>query len=333
LSTVSIRGAGIAASCCAHLLGRAGFRVAAETADRPKLPAIMIGETTQKLLQDVFECAGLFAGLHRIRRRAVCWGEKAEQVVLPHSALVVSEQAILGRIQAELKASELLPEEELSAWSIFATRGPAPSSEHNFGARLASATPVTMRSEAASDACWIESQREGWLFLLPCDPRSGWLLSVGSPAETMLAESRFVVAQIAETRPSTGSFPSHPRIADSLGAPGWLACGTAALGFDPLCGDGAGHAAREAILGSAVIRAAIEGADAPSVVAHYTARLVAGFQRHLQVCREFYQAGRCGPWWDQQISDLDRGLDWSSGRLAQSPGFRYRLNGFSLEAV
>jgi hypothetical protein len=333
VTTVSIRGGGIAASCCAHLLERSGFHVAPEKVDRPKLPAIMIGETTQKLLQDVFERDALFSGLHRIRRRAVCWGENAKPVILPHSALVVSEQAILDRIQTERKAGEPLAEQEAAAWSIFAARGAQPPLEHNFGSRKASASPVKLSSETASDACWIESQGEGWLFLLPCDRQSGWLLSVGAPVETMLAASRFVATQIAETGASAGSFSSHPRIANTLGAPGWLACGTAALGFDPLCGDGAGHAAREAILGSAVIRAATEGADAEGLIAHYTARLVAGFQRHLQVCREFYQTGHSGPWWDSQIADLDRGLKWCSARLAQAPGFRYRLNGFALEAV
>ena len=35
--------------------------------------------------------------------------------------------------------------------------------------------------------------------------------------------------------------------------PGWLSCGTAALSFDPICGDGTGHAVREGILAAAVI--------------------------------------------------------------------------------
>lgn len=336
MRSVSIRGGGIAACCCTRLIRRAGFQVATQRADRPKLPAIMLSETTQRLLEDVFERNDLFRGLHRIRRRVVLWGDNAEPVVLPHAALVVSEQVILDRIQAELAPGER-QEEEVAEWSIFAARLGPPADrplflEHNFGCRMASAWPVTLKT-AAADACWIESQREGWLFLLPCDQRSGWLLSVGAPAEAMLAGSRLVAAQIGETGGSAGSFPSHPRIAEPLAAPGWLACGSAALGFDPLCGDGAGHATREAILGAAVIRAAFQDADVPGVVAHYGARLVAGFRRHLEVCREFYESGGSGPWWNQQIAELDRGLDWSSLELAKFPGFRYRLNGFSLEEV
>ena len=81
-----------------------------------------------------------------------------------------------------------------------------------------------------------------------------------------------------------------------MAGPGWLACGTAALGFDPLCGDGAGNAVREAILGSAAIRRAIATDEADSLAAHYQARLLAGFKRHVALCFEFYKSGRSGPW-------------------------------------
>lgn len=337
MKSVSIRGGGIASCCCAHLLRRAGFLVTSQHSDRPKPPAIMLGETTQKLLEDVFESKNLLAGLHRIRRRAVLWGEGAGATMLPHSAVVVSEQALLDRIHGLLAASAE-KEQEAAAWSIFAARptreeAPPPSVEHHFGSRMAAASPVVLKNEEASDGCWIESLREGWLFLLPCDGRSGWLLSVGASPGTMLEQSRLVAGQISETGASAGRFPSHPHIADPLAAPGWLTCGTAAIGFDPLCGEGAANATREAILGTAVIRAASQGADVDAVVAHYAARLIAGFRRHLEVCREFYAAGYRGLWWDQQIADLDRGLRWSSQQLTRFPEFRYRLNGFALEAV
>ncbi|MBV9508151.1 MAG: hypothetical protein JO323_24440 [Acidobacteriia bacterium] len=332
MTTVLVRGGGIAASCCAHLLRQAGLPVAVQAANRPRLPAIMLTATTQYLLQDVFEASDLFKGLHRIRRRAVAWGEKTNPVVVPHSALVISEQMVLDRINLEAAPGDWEPADP-AEWTIIAAREPTQFSEHNFGARTASATQVTIRDEAASDACWIESQPEGWLFLLPIGPLEGWLLSVGAPVESMLAASRFIGGNIAEIQQGSSRFSSHPRIAEPLAGPGWIACGTAALGFDPLCGDGAGHATREAILAAAMIRAANKGADTESLIEHYRMRLLAGFRRHLEVCRDFYQSGHSGPWWNQQVLDLNRGLEWSEQQLRQFPGFRYRLNGFSLEAL
>jgi hypothetical protein len=105
------------------------------------------------------------------------------------------------------------------------------------------------------------------------------------------------------------------------------------LGFDPLCGDGVGQAAREAILGSAVIRSVAEGGDAGSLILHYQARLTAGFRRHLGVCSGFYQAGGRGTWWDEQVNDTLRGLEWTSQRLQTADAARYRLKGFALEPL
>jgi hypothetical protein len=332
VKNVSIYGGGIAAACCRRLLSRHGFRIVGEPAERPNLPAILLRDTTQKLLADVLDRDDLFTGLHQIRRRAVVWGESTTPVYVPHAAVVVSEAALLHSIQESLSQGGGEPD-----WSIFSSRalpadGP-PHEEHDFGCRIAAAVSVKLKSDASSDTCWIESQKEGWLFLLPTGPTSGWLLRVGGCPENMLADSRLVAAQIAEADSAAGQFPSHPRAIEPLAGPGWLACGSAALGFDPLCGEGAGNAAREAILAAAVIRAASEGEDARHLAAHYSARLIAGFRKHLEICRDYYSTGHRSPWWGRQVADLDRGLEWCSQQLAAFPGFRYRLNGFALEKV
>jgi len=329
---VLIRGEGVAACCCAHLLHRAAVPLIFETADRPRVPAIMLGDATQKLLADVFDRQDLFDGLPHINKRVVAWGKNAQPIALPHSAVVVSEEGLLDRIQSGLPKPDPASGRE-AAWTIFASRPlPRSSEEHHFGSRIASASAVELKTGCDPAACWVESLDHGWLFLLPGGDRA-WLLSVGNPAETLLAQSRLISEQIAEASPSRGTFPSHPRIVQPLCEAGWLACGTAALGFDPLCGDGTGHAVREAILASAVVRAGIDGADVDALVAHYRTRLVAGFKRHLQACRQFYQAGHGGPWWDQELNSLDRGLDWCGHLLETAPGFRFRLSGFALEAI
>jgi hypothetical protein len=329
---VLIRGEGVAACCCTHLLSRSGVPVTVETADRPRVPAIMLGDATQKLLSDVFDRRDLFDGLPRINKRVVAWGKNSTPIALPHSAVVVSEESLLDRIQSGILGPNPSSERE-AAWTIFASRPlPGSSEEHHFGSRLATASAVQLKNACDPGACWIESLAHGWLFLLPGAGRA-WLLSVGDSAATLLAQSRLISEQIAETSGSRGTFPSHPRIVQPLCDSGWLACGTAALGFDPLCGDGTGHAIREAILASAVVRAAIDGADVSALIAHYRTRLLAGFKRHLEGCQQFYQAGLSGPWWDQELGSLDRGLDWCTRQLERAPGFRFRLSGFALEAI
>ena len=330
---IVIRGDGVAALCCIRLLGQAGLGVTVEGSARPKLPAVMLSDGTQKLLQDVFDRPDIFNGVTRIRSRIVAWGPGSKPMELPHSAVVLSEQELLERIPQPHTQDSPKSREGQAAWTIFATRPlPQEVEENHFGSRIASVAAVKLKRKSRAEACWIESLEDGWLFLLPVN-EAAWLLSVGGAVKSLMGRSRMIADQVLEVRPTEGGFPSHPRIAESLCAPGWLACGTAALGFDPLCGDGAGHAAREAILASAVVCATIDGADVDAAVAHYRGRLVAGFHRHLVMCGEFYRSGGQGPWWKEQLEAIRRGVEWCESVRATIPTSRYRLNGFSLEAA
>jgi hypothetical protein len=298
-----ILGDGVAACCCAHLLGA---RI--QTTDRSRLPALIVGDATQRLIAGVFGRDDLFAGLPRIERRVVAW--RSDAVAVPHRAVVISEEELVSRLRPAGGADV--------EWTVRASRPlPAECVEQHFGTRVATASPVEVKGDP--QAFWIESLDAGWLFLLP-----GWLLAVGGEVDAMLAESRLIAQQIGDRGPAGAAWPAHPRIVDPLCGVGWLSCGTAAVGFDPICGDGTGTAVREGILAAAVIRAAGNPAD---LCAHYTARVVAGFRRHLELCREYYRTGGDGAWWRQELEALDRGIAW----CGVDPEFHYRLNGFELE--
>jgi hypothetical protein len=339
-SAVRIRGQGVAASCCARLLQRGGIPFVREIAERPRVPAVMLGETAQILLGDIFERQGLFDGGNRVRKRIVAWGADRRPLEFPHSSVVVSEQTLLERIHSAIEvandnhATSGAMEPVAQKWTIYASPPlPVASVVHRFGSRLARASSVKLNASVEKDACWTESLDAGWLFLLPCGPNQGWLLSVGGPVDQLLEQSSLVAAQMAEIGAASDEFPCHPRVADPLSDPGWLICGTAAVGFDPLCGDGVGYATREAILASAVIRAAARGADAYALAAHYRTGVLAGFRKHLFACRDFYKQGRRGPWWDRQVSDLECGLVWCAEQLQDAQPIRFRLNGFELQSV
>ena len=322
---VTIRGDGVAAYCCAYLLQDAGFRINLQPVDRPRLPVILLGVQALALIRDIFKQPDLFVGERQIRTRIVRWGADAQPATLEHSAVIVSEQSLLDAIRPRLKPADPIGE----SWTILANRPlPAPATEHSFGSRMASAVPVKLRDSSDQAACWIESLRDGWLFLTP-----EWLLAVGAPAEALLGNSRTVADQIASAGPAIGEFPAFARISSPLCAPQWLACGTAAMAFDPICGDGTAHAIREAILASAVIRAVAGGGPPDDLCSHYEARLTAAFQRHLLLCQEFYASGGTGPLWSSELHAIDRGIEWCAAALAGYPRFRYRLRGLELEAV
>jgi 2-polyprenyl-6-methoxyphenol hydroxylase-like FAD-dependent oxidoreductase len=330
---VTILGDGIAAATCAYLLQSAGIPAGIQPTGRTRLPALLLSESSQALFRDIFELDDVFRGLPQTRRRVVTWGSAEKPVILPHSAVVVSEQVLLEAVHSKLRAVSLQPDDG-AGWTIISTpQLRAASIEHQFGSRQATVVPVQLKAASDPAACWIESLEGGWLFLLPGAPGSGWLVSVGAPLKSHLENSRTIAEEIAEMGQPAGEFASHPRVCWPLCGERWLACGTAALGFDPLCGDGTGHAIREAILASALVRASVKGENPGPLLAHYEARLLSGFKRHLEVCRGFYESGGSGPWWESAAASARQGLSWCDNRLSRIPPFRYRLNGLELELI
>lgn len=314
---ISIRGDGVAARCCAHLLDRVSF----QRSSRPRIPVIMLSEAAQGLIRDVFQNDQLVRGLPCIRKRVVAWGRDAEPVELEHSAVIVSEEALLKGLGCQESTGVD------AGWTIIAARPlPAETTEHCFGTRMA--MPVEVKLKAASDTCWMESVEDGWIFL-----NSGWLIAVGGRPEELLEQSRLVRNQIESFDSGTVLFPASPRMVSPLGGEGWICCGSAAMTFDPICGDGTAHAVREAILASAVLRAVARGEEAGPLLAHYEARLTAGFERHLASCLQFYSSGGTGTWWREQTESVEQGLVWCRRRREAHGRFRYRLNGFELEVI
>ena len=331
--SLTIRGDSVAAWCSVHLLTKAGLNPALQRTARPRLPAIMLSDAALGLIRDVFEKPGLFAAAHRITRRVVQWGRNAGPVELDHSAAVVSERDLLDALEQGLAPRDF-PADGKGDFTIFASR-PLPTGpvEHCFGSRTACAAQACLRDAEDSATCWIESVAEGWLFLIPNSSSSAWLLCVGGPPETILQSSTLIAGRVTSISEPSAEFPASPRIVTPLGGPDWLACGTAALAFDPICGDGTAHAIREAILAAAVVKATSSGGNAAELIRHYEARLILGFQRHLAASLNFYRSGHGGPWWDREAEFLREGIAWCVGQMHTDAGFRYQLRGFDLISI
>ena len=329
---VLISGGGVAACCCASLLSKAGWRVVIDHEIRRQSPMLMLSEQTQLLLRDVFGGDSFLQGSTKIGKRVVAWSQTAEPVTLPHSALVMSETLLLDQLWSTLNvypASSAASTE----WRIHCSKRSLPTVfQHEFGTRTAFTYSVVLSENAESETCWVEATSTGWLFLIPGGDNGGSLISVGGDPEYPLARSRLVAQQVADLGASSGSFPAFPRIGMPLCSESrWIACGTAAISFDPIAGEGAGHSVREGILASAVIRAFSNFGLDNDLLSHYSSRMLSGFLRHLQETSKFY-ASFPGHWWQKETEHLTRGIEWTEQELASYPKSRFRLNGFTLEA-
>jgi hypothetical protein len=287
----------------------------------------MLSDPAVHLLRDTFGRADLLADRPMIERRIVAWGG-AEPVPLLHRGIVLSEAELLGALGAPLE--DAAPCAESPCFTIHATP-PFPAGElRAFGTRSASAARVRLMRPDDESACWIEAVDDGWLFMLPTGAGEGWLLAVGTPLEKFTENSRHLAPRIKLMSGPVAQFESAPRILAQLCGSGWLACGSAAIGFDPICGDGTAQAVREAILAAAVITAIAEGGPREELLAHYQSMLLAAMRRHLRLCAQFYSSGGRTAWWREQQAALAAGFDWCTARLAAMPEPQYRLDGFRL---
>jgi 2-polyprenyl-6-methoxyphenol hydroxylase-like FAD-dependent oxidoreductase len=335
---VNISGAGIAACCSAHLLTQQGFSVGLQRASHVRSTRLLLSEQTQSLFREIFAAPHLFAGAPRIRRRIVAWGENAQPLELPHSGIVLSEQDLLSDLWQRVAVATPVPSPAGAAeatWTInSAHKSGSPKESQGFGARQASTTKVELAEQAPQDCCWVESLPDGWLFLLPYGQGHAMLISTGYSPDGLVEQSRLIVRHIATLEDAAApahQFPAYSQILPELCGPLWLACGSAAMSFDPLCGEGAGHALRQALLAAAVIRGAAKGYSVETLVAHYNTRLMQGFLRHLQVCLPFYQRGGHSEFWEMEAAALKSGIAWMQSRLQNQPPARYRLVGYELE--
>jgi 2-polyprenyl-6-methoxyphenol hydroxylase-like FAD-dependent oxidoreductase len=327
---VRIVGNGLAACCCAALLKQAGFRIFVDAAGRGPAPILMLSGQTQRLLTDVLGPATLFQTLAPVTKRMVAWGPNRETIVLPHSGLVVNESLLLEDLWRSL---EVRTDDDYSpdCWQVFSAKSALPPvSQRDFGSRQAFTYSVQLRAHADAGACSIEATEDGWLFLLPVGNNGGSLISVGAEAEVLLPKSSLIAGQIGSFPFASGHFAAYPRIVTPLCGPGWLACGSAAVAFDPIAGEGAGNALREGILASAVIRAAQSGGDTDALLQHYSNRIFSGFLRHLAECIHFYQQPGGGAWWRRELDPMREGLHWVRSEVASHAGEQFRLVGFEL---
>lgn len=324
--SVLIRGDGIAAACCAHLLRKAGLQARIERSARPKVPALLVSDPALALMRDVFGRPDLLHSHRRVQRRVVAWGA-APPASLPHGAVAIAEADLLDSLRVgDEPDSTTAPDFVIHA----AGAPPEGSARRRFGDRAASSAEVRLLDPADSGACWIESTADGWLFLVPGAQDAAWLLAVGASCEDLLARSRLIGPRVRLVNPGARGFDCAPRIVTPATGEDWLVCGATAIGFDPICGDGTAQAVRAAILASAVVVAIAEGGDRTALFRHYEAALTASLRRHLKLCSDFYRTGGEDAWWRQALDDLHAGYVWSTGRLEAAGDPAYELSGFRL---
>jgi len=327
--SVRVSGVGVAAATAAHCLAARGlglFAARARSGTARAAPVVMLGQQAQMLLTDVFGTRlASVAQAHPIERRVVLWGG-GEPQAFDHRALVIGGESL----------GDLLPwpdptEPGLAATFELTTMPPAPAYLLQFGSREAAAAPVVLRPAADRGAALVEALDQGWLFLIPTGGDAGWLLAVGGDPAALLRESRLVAPVVAQVGAVVAKFETAPRLLDNPCTPDQLALGSAALAFDPICGDGTATAVRGGILAAAV-GACVAGVDLPGLdravlLGHYRAMMIAAMRRHLTISWPFYARAGNSAWWREAADQLAEGHAWCTRQLAAAGEARFVLVG------
>ena len=331
--TAVVHGNGVTAACCVQALAANSTGVTvSEKLALARESAVLLSESTQALLGDLFRKPALLDHVPTIRKRIVAWGDRADSIALPHAALMISEQDLLALLTEV--PQPVLCDGTKSEWDVFCSRDVAPrDAAVSWGSRTAAFSRVRLTADADDTACWMESVEDGWLFLFTAAEGTGWLIACGQPVDRLLGQSRVIGAQIDSVIASSAPILTAPRIRDCLGGPGWLTCGSAAILFDPICGEGTGNAIREALLASAVIEAASRGEDVTALLQHYQSRLTLGFLRHLHTCAQFYSTGGTGAFWQEQLHSTQLGIAAISRRVQEQSPPVFRLRDLQMERI
>ena len=210
----------------------------------------------------------LLQGGHPIDIRSVSWGTPGFHDV-PSPGVSIGADALCRRLGERLQPHDAAG----AAWMLDAASAPGEDPVHCFGQRQAWISAATLRPGVRPDACVMAMVERGWVFLLPTGGRGARLQLITPRAEgpspcpaTAAAAMRAVRHLAGDFGAWSGPVPSMARLrlspgrAPGAGRPGVLAVGEAAAAFDPIGGDGVGHAIRGAVLAVSVLQAVAGGA-------------------------------------------------------------------------
>ncbi len=330
-SSVIVQGRGVGAAAACAVLAANAVLCSGEPGDaRGAAPVVMLGEQARHLLDGLFG-PDRMAAAHRIARRIVRW-DTEDAVAIAHQAVALSGADLLAALPLAGPPADPIGDFAPPCFTL-CTSPPLPKpAVRRFGQRRAAAAPVTLTGTADAAAVLVEAVEAGWLFLIPLGLRHGWLLAVGGDPDALLGSSRLVAPAMTTLGAVEARFETAPRVLEHVAGDDWLALGSGALAFDPLCGDGTATAARGGILAGAVATAIAEGAAPEPLLRHYRAMLIAALRRHLAACLPFYQRGGAGAWWAEQAEATTAGHAWCTQMLAREPEPGFVLAGNRLVA-
>lgn len=300
--TILIRGEGIAGLTASHLLSRCGFAVQIEQGLPKPSPFILLTETTQWMLNDCWQLTeSWWSTAFNIRQKQVI-DKKGLKHLLPFSAKVVSQKKLQNTLQS------ILRKDHRSITWHKANQAPASEFEWTLNAipkdtdiytDFGSGIIISMIASSVGNnqqrqQCYMIEETKGWLFIFPINEKKICIQMMQT------ADKDYSIAHITQiiykntglsvviSNTSVNIFSCSPKISNTLFSDNEIKIGRAAARYDPIGGDGAGHAIRSAVWAAKIIIAACQRNDVSKMLQHYSVSLNTHFYKHLETRASFY---------------------------------------------
>jgi 2-polyprenyl-6-methoxyphenol hydroxylase-like FAD-dependent oxidoreductase len=316
--TVQIVGNGFASCAAALALRTRGIPVAFECSSSPPSgpsQCLVLDETAIRLVRDQFGVE-MFQGAHQLRVRSVKWGSEDRRVFEP--ALAVRRSTLLERMERSVGTAGYGSRRPSASpdWSLFAARGAAPASrsETRYGRRVALSCEIAVPNLPDPSNSRVEVIDTAWLYCFPIgDNRACLQVTIPDSPDlppdrfmaNILQKSRFLCDLVHGIDTPVSVLDSAPAVSRPLTGMHWISIGSAAVRFDPLCGDGTAQSMRTGLLAAAAVMLAISRNMPTQAVEHYAQRVEGTVGAHLRACSAFYGTAGFGASWKDELSRIE----------------------------
>jgi len=312
---IEIVGCGIAAATFALLASQRGYAVRFESGSNPSERIVSVPRDTVDLIQGLTGLSIAQTVPSRwVTARSVAW-ESREFSIMPFEAMVFDADALARAIaerfvSQEFEAITATENGPPSDWTVMAEGRNAGIARVTAGVRQAVGGWVAGLPGLDEETVVVACVPHAWIFAAP-HPVSGITLGAFHlPARSEVAPCDILGDAVDFLWPGFGasvkrnsgrSVPTAPSFAPNCASHGRITAGEAAVSFDPLRGDGVGHAVRGALLAQSIIAAIASGADQGPCLAYYRSRLACAFVEHVQTCLAHYRRAWNAPVWNDEI--------------------------------
>jgi hypothetical protein len=335
---IDIAGRGVAAAVSGLMAARAGHHVSVELASDIPERIVAIPRATVDLIEELTGVSIAKVLPSRwLRKRYVAWDDQRFSV-MPHETLAFDAQALANVISNRIE--KLAPESAISPnnisryWKLVAGGRGTSASRIIAGARHAATGWVAQLPGLDESAMLVASVPQGWLVACP-HPTGGISLATVNPATEKLTPHDALLQAVDHIwRDGTVKVEMRcnrwvsaaPSFEPACVSTTQIAVGEAAITFDPILGDGVGHAIRSALLARSVMAAIASGANERDCLAHYRSRLAHAFVQHLRNSAAHYGVAWNFAVWREEITLMQK----SAGAMPFLDPLALRLEGSKL---